>query len=149
MDFGTQVGLQQVGRTRLFSKLRPRGVQEAPKRLPRAPQERPRAPQERPRAAQERPRATKTCPGKAQGVSRGYFFCAFLRFSSVFCVFLFFLAFFALFHVFLYFSANLCIFMCFSVVFEQVSRFRDFEIRDFDCRFQELDGFSIAGVWGA
>ena len=96
---------------RQFFKLRPGGGQEAPKRLPRAPQERPRASQEHPRASQERPRATKTCPGDAQGGSRGVPFCAFLRFFSffpVFCVleaFLHFLCFFELF----------CVFVCFHV----------------------------------
>ena len=37
MDFGFQVGLQQSDPPSLFSKLRPRGVQEAPKRLQERP----------------------------------------------------------------------------------------------------------------
>ena len=100
MDFGTQVGLQQVDCTEAFSqdacKRRPRGFQE--------PQERPksgsRVPQEPPRASQERPKVTKTCPGNAHGAIRGVLFDAFLRFSMFFCFFLVFLRFFAIFCVF-------------------------------------------------
>ena len=54
-----------------FSKLRPRGVQEAPKRLQERPKGVSRASNSLPRGPQECPRATKTCPGRAQGASRG------------------------------------------------------------------------------
>ena len=37
MDFGLQVGAPKTDSNGLFSKLRPRGFQEAPKKLPRAP----------------------------------------------------------------------------------------------------------------
>ena len=86
VDFGLQVGLQQICSTQVFSKRRPRGVQEAskrrpraPKRAPRAPQERPRGPQERPGGPQERPKGAQERPKSAQGTPK-------CRFSVFFCV---------------------------------------------------------------
>ena len=57
-----------------FSKLRPRGVQEAPKRLQERPKGVSRASNSLPRGPQECPRAIKTCPGHAQGASQGSLF---------------------------------------------------------------------------
>ena len=57
-----------------FSKLRPRGVQEAPKRLQERPKGVSRASNSLPRGPQKCPRATKACPGCAQGASRGSLF---------------------------------------------------------------------------
>ena len=57
-----------------FSKLRPRGVQEAPKRLQERPKGVPRASNSLPRGPQECPRAIKTCPGRAHGASKGSLF---------------------------------------------------------------------------
>ena len=74
MDFGLQVGLQQSDPPSLFSKLRPRGVQEAPKRLQERPKGVSRASNSLPRGPQECPKATKTCPGHAQGATRGSLF---------------------------------------------------------------------------
>ena len=74
MDFGFQVELQQSGPPSLFSKLRPRGVQEAPKRLQERPKGVSRASNSLPRGPQECPRAIKTCPGHAQGASQGSLF---------------------------------------------------------------------------
>ena len=104
MDFGLQVGLQQSDPPSLFSKLRPRGVQEAPKRLQERPKGVSRASNSLPRGPQECPRAIKTCPGHAQGASRGSLFWGFPCFSTFFCVFLRFPAFF-------------CVFLCFSAFF--------------------------------
>ena len=74
MDFGLQVGPPKTDRNCLFSKLRPRGVQEAPKRLQERPKGVSRASNSLPRGPQECPRAIKTCPGHAQGASRGSLF---------------------------------------------------------------------------
>ena len=74
MDFGLQVGPQKTDSNSLFSKLRPRGVQEAPKRLQERPKGVSRASNSLPRGPQEWPRAIKTCPGRAQGASRGSLF---------------------------------------------------------------------------
>ena len=89
-----------------FSKLRPRGVQEAPKRLQERPKGVSRASNSLPRGPQECPRAIKTCPGHAQGASKGSLFWGFSDFSLFFCVFLRFPAFF-------------CVFLCFFCVFLQ------------------------------
>ena len=93
-----------------FSKLRPRGVQEAPKRLQERPKGVSRASNSLPRGPQECPRAIKTCPGHAQGASKGSLFEDFLVFQC-------FSAFSCVFCVFLCFSAFLCVFICFSVFF--------------------------------
>ena len=106
MDFGLQVGPQKTYHNCLFSKLRPRGVQEAPKRLQERPKGVSRASNSLPRGPQECPRAIKTCPGHAQGASRGSLFWGFPCFSMFFCVFLRFPAFF-------------CVFLCFFCVFLQ------------------------------
>ena len=106
MDFGLQVGAQKTDFHCLFSKLRPRGVQEAPKRLQERPKGVSRASNSLPRGPQECPRAIKTCPGHAQGASRGSLFWGFPCFSMFFCVFL-------RFHVFF------CVFLCFFCVFLQ------------------------------
>ena len=106
VDLGLQVGPPKTDCNSLFSKLRPRGVQEAPKRLQERPKGVSRASNSLPRGPQECPRATKTCPGHAQGASRGSLFWGFPCFSMFFCVFLCFPAFF-------------CIFLCFFCVFLQ------------------------------
>ena len=117
MDFGFQVEALELHSPRPFSKLRPRGVQEMPKRPPRASKNAPRAPQEWPRAPQVRPRATKTCPGGAQGASRGYFFkdffvfTCFFTFFNVFLPFMHFSAFFCFFCIFLRFLRLFCDFV--------------------------------------
>ena len=87
MDFGTQVGLQQVCRTQVFSqaasKRRPRGS----KSVPRASQEPPTASQEGPKSAQER---SKRAQGTPKVPPEGHFFEDFLVFqcfSAFFCVF--------------------------------------------------------------
>ena len=107
VDFGLQVGPQKTDTNSLFSKLRPRGVQEAPKRLQERPKGVSRASNSLPRGPQECPRAIKTCPGHAQGASQGSLFEDFLvfqRFSAFFCVFL-------------RFSAFFCVFLCFFTVY--------------------------------
>ena len=77
VDFGCHVGAQERNPPRHFFKLRPRGVQERPKRpprafksAPRAPQSGPRAPQEHPRAVQECPKSAQECPKSAPGVPK-------------------------------------------------------------------------------
>ena len=62
VDFGLQVGAQKTDSNDLFSKLRPRGVQERPKSAPSTSQERPRVPQERPKGTQERPKSSPRVP---------------------------------------------------------------------------------------
>ena len=74
MDFGLQVGPPKTDTNSLFFKLRPRGVQEAPKRLQERPKGVSRASNSLPRGPQDCPRATKTCPEHAQGASRGSLF---------------------------------------------------------------------------
>ena len=74
MDFGLQVGAQKTDSHCLFSKLRPRGVQEAPKRLQERPKGVSRASNSLPKGPQECLKATKTWPGHAQGASRGSLF---------------------------------------------------------------------------
>ena len=105
MGFGLQIGPQKTDRNCLFCKLRPRGVQEAPKWLQERPKGVSRASNSLPRGLQECPRAIKTCPGHAQGASQGSLFEDFLVFqcfSAFFCVFLRFSVFFCVFSVFFY-----------------------------------------------
>ena len=97
MDFGLQVGPPKTDGKQVFFKLRPRGVQEAPKRLQERPKGVSRASNSLPRGPQDCPRATKMCPGHAQGASRGSLFWGFLCFSMFFCVFLRFSVFFYVF----------------------------------------------------
>ena len=106
VDLGLQVGPPKTYSNSLFSKLRPRGVQEAPKRLQERPKGVSRASNSLPRGPQKCPRATKTCPGCAQGASRGSLFWGFPCFSTFSCVFLRLPAFF-------------CVFLCFFCVFLQ------------------------------
>ena len=64
MDFGLQVGSQKTDRNCLFSKLLPRGVQEAPKRLQERPKGVSRASNSLPRGPksdQNVPRARPRC----------------------------------------------------------------------------------------
>ena len=65
LDFGLQVGPQQICSTQAFSKLRPRVVQDVPKSAPSASQERPRVPRERPKGTQERPKSSPRVPKSA------------------------------------------------------------------------------------
>ena len=106
VDFGIQVGLQQVCRTQAFSqdncKRRPRDFQESqgrPKRVSRASQELPTASQEGPRvkSAQER---SKRAQGTPKVPPEGHFFEDFLAFN-----------------VFLRFSGFSCVFLRFSLFF--------------------------------
>ena len=98
MDFGTQVELQQVYRTQVFSqaasKRRPRGS----KSVPRASQEPPRASQEGPKSAQERP---KRAQGTPKVPPEGHFFEDFLVFQCFSAFFYVFLRFSVFFYVFL------------------------------------------------
>ena len=82
----------------------PSCVQEAATRLQERPTGFPGASNSLPRGPQECPRATKTCPGHAQGASRGWLFWGFLGF----------------FNVFLRFSAFSFVFLRFSVFFYSV-----------------------------
>ena len=86
VDLGLQVGPPKTDRNSLFSKLRPRGVQEAPKRL-----------QERPKSDQNVPRARPRCLQRVTFLRISLFFNVFLRFSAFSCVFLRFSVFFCVF----------------------------------------------------
>ena len=101
MDFGVQVGPQKTYHNCLFSKLRPRGVQEAPKRLQERPKGVSRASNSLPRVPksdQNVPRARPRCLQRVTFLRISLFFnvflpcsgfsCVFLRFSVFFCVFL-------------------------------------------------------------
>ena len=97
MDFGLQVGAQKTDHNCLFSKLRPRGAQEAP-----------RASQGRLKSLQQPPKRAPRVPKSDQNVPRARPRClqrvTFLRISLFF-------------NVFLRFFAFACVFLCFSVFF--------------------------------
>ena len=101
MDFGLQVGPQKTYHNCLFSKLRPRGVQEAPKRLQERPKGVSRASNSLPRGPKSAQERSKCAQGTPKVPPEGHFFedfrvlqcfsaffCVFLRFSVFFCVFL-------------------------------------------------------------
>ena len=66
VDFGLQVGGKKTARKQIFSKLRPREVQESSKRRLRAPKSVPREPQERPKSGQECPKSVQNCQTSVQ-----------------------------------------------------------------------------------
>ena len=100
MDFGLQVGPPKIDRNSVFSKLRPRGVQEAPKRLQERPKGVSRASNSLPRGPKSAQERSKHAQGTPKVPPEGHFFEDFLvfqRFSAFLCVFLCFSAFFCVF----------------------------------------------------
>ena len=87
----------------VFSKLQPRGVQEAPKRLQERPKGVSRASNSLPRGPKSAQERSKRAQGTPKVPPEGHFFCGFPCFSMFCCVF----------------SGFSCVFLCFFCVFLQ------------------------------